>query len=116
MMEKNFTPIDPNKFKNKGDSVNSVLLLIATFTAFVLAVMLFLLIQKRTKQSTEATPNRLITPTITAVTPTVFVATPTAAVSTPSPRLDSPGSTKEAEPAPIESGPTPIASVSPTLQ
>ncbi|MDH7476704.1 MAG: hypothetical protein QHH09_04600 [Microgenomates group bacterium] len=47
-MEKNFTPLNLNKFKeNKEDKTGLILLIIATLTAFILAVMLFILIQKK---------------------------------------------------------------------
>jgi len=48
----NFTPLDPKKIsKPKEDKTNTVLLIIATITALVLAVLLFILIQKKLKQT-----------------------------------------------------------------
>jgi hypothetical protein len=48
----NFTPLDPKKLGNqKEDKTNTVLLIVATITALVLAVLLFILIQKKLKQT-----------------------------------------------------------------
>lgn len=48
----NFTPINPKKLgKSSEDKTNTVLLIIATVTALVLAVLLFMLIQKKLKQT-----------------------------------------------------------------
>lgn len=60
-MEKNYTPLNTKEFekkyfiRNKDSNVlNTVLLLIATLTAVILAVMLFILIQKKMKGQSRA--------------------------------------------------------------
>lgn len=59
-MEKNFTPLDVKKteektklYKKKTKNINTILLLMATLTAIVLAIMLFILIQKKNKNSPQ---------------------------------------------------------------
>ena len=50
-MDNNYTPIDVNKLKKKDSGLNTVLLLIVTFTALVLAILLFVLIKKQLNQT-----------------------------------------------------------------
>jgi len=67
-MDNNYTPLDTDKIKKKDNDLNTVLLAIVTFTALVLAVMLFILIQKKLRQSQSPLP---------AVTPSPALKTPT---------------------------------------
>lgn len=74
-MVTNFTPIDVQKFRGENNSVNTVLLLIATLTTFVLVVLLFILIQKKTQKSSQTrelipriTPTLKILPSLTPTT------------------------------------------------
>jgi hypothetical protein len=47
-MEKNFTPLDLSKINGKKESsFNTILLAIATLTALILVVVLFVLIKKQ---------------------------------------------------------------------
>lgn len=47
-MENNYTPLDVGKLKSEdGSNLNTVLLIIITLTMAVLAVLLFVLIQKK---------------------------------------------------------------------
>ncbi|NMB84180.1 hypothetical protein GYA28_02720 [Candidatus Roizmanbacteria bacterium] len=63
----NYTPLDLEKLKKKDNGVNTMLLLMATLTAGILAVMLFVLIQKKTSQeqlpSTTYTDTSIESPT-----------------------------------------------------
>jgi hypothetical protein len=43
----NFTPLNLKKFSNADQNLNTILLIIATLTLLVLAVVLFFLIQKK---------------------------------------------------------------------
>ncbi|MFN4212783.1 MAG: hypothetical protein ACK4FL_02350, partial [Microgenomates group bacterium] len=61
-MENNFTPIDIEKLKGGNDRLNTILLAIVTVTMAVLAVMLFILIQKKIQTSNQTSPSL---PTIT---------------------------------------------------
>lgn len=45
-MEEHFTPLEPEKLKKDNNVVNTVLLIIITVTAGVLATLLFILINK----------------------------------------------------------------------
>jgi len=73
----NYTPIDTSKFSQKEDNqLNFYLLLIATLSAFFLAILLFILIQKKTQIKNQTPP---ATPTIIEIdTPTPF---PTATIN-----------------------------------
>jgi hypothetical protein len=70
-MINNYTPLDLKKFKNDGnDKLNTLLLAVASFTALVFAVLLFILIQKKlneplntTTKATEITEEIIISPT-----------------------------------------------------
>jgi len=72
----NYTPIDTQKFSQKEDSqLNFYLLLIATLSAFFLAVLLFILIQKKMPKGVIENQTPSPTPTITETaidTPTPF--------------------------------------------
>lgn len=68
-MVTNFTPIDVQKFRGENNSFNTVLLLIATFTTFVLVILLFILIQKKVQIPSETQPSNIITPTIKPISP-----------------------------------------------
>ncbi len=46
-MEINFTPLNIEKLKGSDNNLNTILLLITTLTMMVLAVLLFVLIQKK---------------------------------------------------------------------
>ncbi len=51
-METNYTPLDINKYKEeKGSFINSILMGIILITLMVLAVLLFILIQKKLKET-----------------------------------------------------------------
>jgi hypothetical protein len=52
-MGNNYTPIDINKLEHKDNGLNTVLLIIVTLTALVLAIMLFILIQKKIQSAKE---------------------------------------------------------------
>lgn len=94
-MDSNYTPIDIKKLEKKNNGINTVLLLIVTLTALVLAVLLFMLIQKKltqNKDQTEMIPTVKPTaiPTITTpqeemISPTVSTATPDLIQSTVTP-------------------------------
>lgn len=70
----NYTPIDIEKLKDKNSSLDTILLLIAIVTLLVLAVTLFLLIQKKIKETqlnnvqnenvSTKTPTLTLTPTL----------------------------------------------------
>ncbi len=47
----NYTPIDVEKLKGKNNNFDTILLLIAVITLLVLAITLFLLIQKKIKEN-----------------------------------------------------------------
>lgn len=82
MNESNYTPIDPEKIHKepKKNKLNFYLLLVATVTAALFAVLLFILIQK--KQGEKMTPSTLPTPTMGATkepespSPTTMLASP----------------------------------------
>lgn len=81
-MDNNYTPIDINKLEHKDNGLNTVLLVIVTLTALVLAIMLFILIQKKINSSNNIEPTTIpiptrILPTLTPE-PTEEVITPTA--------------------------------------
>ena len=90
-MGTNYTPINVQKFRDNNTAINTVLLLIATLTTFVLVILLFILIQKKTQAPTEptqVTPTpKIIKPTLT---PTLFIPTPVA-TSSPTPEATSSG-------------------------
>jgi len=70
-MENNYTPIDINKLEKKDNGINTILLLIVTFTALVLAIMLFMLIQKKLFQNKDQIEQK---PTVTpSVIPTTVI-------------------------------------------
>lgn len=71
-MGNNFTPIDIERLKGEENHLNVILLAIVTLTMAVLAILLFILIQKKTQSFNQALPSL---PTIT-VSPTE-VPTPT---------------------------------------
>ena len=92
----NYTPIDVNKFQKDNNALNKVLLVIAIITAFVLIVLLFVLIQKKSStydnQTSVITPTVMISPTpepTTEITPTEMVeeATPSSKIATPESQL-----------------------------
>lgn len=88
-MVNNFTPIDVQKFGKNNNLINTILLLIATLTTFVLVILLFILIQKKIQAPIEPiqiTP----TPRATKPTPTLFVSPPVA-TSSPTPEATSSG-------------------------
>ncbi len=72
-MNKDYTPLDVDKMKgDKNNPINTVLLVVATFTALVLVVLLFVLIQKKSQPSVSDVPQ--VTPTAVptvALEPTV---------------------------------------------
>lgn len=71
-METSYTPVDINKIQKKGTGLNTVLLLIVTFTALVLAIMLFMLIQKKLSQKEiQVEPTPVVVPSLIP-TPTVM--------------------------------------------
>ena len=82
-MDNNYTPIDVKKLKHKDNGLNTVLLVIVTLTALVLAVMLFVLIQKKINSSNNVQITTTPTPTITQPTPepTEELISPTATAS-----------------------------------
>lgn len=96
-METNYTPLNIDKFnsgKSSSDKINTILLLIATITAAVLALLLFVLIQRKMKKVQTINPNVTITPTPPAggsptIIPTLEIS-PTVQVSTPSPQISVP--------------------------
>lgn len=49
MIENNFTPLDLEKIKN--NNINTFFLVIANITAFILAVLLFMLIQRKINEN-----------------------------------------------------------------
>jgi|GEM_PF-2545907 len=64
-MVTNYTPLDVARFSahlpsDKKDSFNTILLVLVTFTTLVLAVLLFILIQKKLKDGAAAFPAHLI--------------------------------------------------------
>jgi len=67
-MDNNYTPIDVDKIEYKDNGVNTVLLVIVTLTALVLAVMLFVLIQKKMNSTSDILPTPMPTQTITQPT------------------------------------------------
>jgi flagellar basal body-associated protein FliL len=77
-MVNNYTPLDIEKLKKEKDSFNTILLLIVTLTMAVLAILLFILIQKKIKEQNQllTQPTSTIklepTETPTSLSPTVF--------------------------------------------
>jgi len=103
-MDNNYTPIDVNKLEKKDGGLNTILLVIVTLTALVLAILLFVLIQKKIKQTNQPLPNNTVLPTM--IVPTVV---PTEIV--PTEDLISPA-VSSATPTIIELSATPTASPS----
>jgi len=90
-MDKNFTPLDIGKFKQEGDSkVNFILFLVLVMTAIVLAILLYILIQKKEVQTPEKKPVMNVTPTIslTATPEATVIVSPTVPVASSSPEID----------------------------
>ncbi len=111
-MINNYTPLDLKKFKNDGnDKLNTLLLAVASFTALVFAVLLFILIQKKlneplntTTKATEITEELIISPspepepTTPEPTEILLTITPTASLSaTPAASLIPSASSESAE-------------------
>jgi len=77
-MVNNYTSLDIEKLKKEKDSFNTILLLIVTLTMAVLAIILFILIQKKIKEQnqlfTQPTPTIKLEPTEIPISlsPTVF--------------------------------------------
>lgn len=96
-MESNFTPLDLNKLEKETSNINNILLIIVTITALIVAILLFVLIQKKINEKPESiilpTPTIFISPTpvglIDEITPT---ASPSSLIeeklSTPSPTIE----------------------------
>jgi len=84
----NYTPIDPEKFRKDGGTINNILLIMAIITASVLVVLLFVLIQKKSETSNQ---NTTITPTVVlspSPEPTeILEATPSSQIATPESKL-----------------------------
>jgi len=70
-MDKNYTPIDVKKLGRKDSGLNTILLLIVTLTALVLAIMLFILIQRKINSSNTIEPTIIPTPTVMIIEPTI---------------------------------------------
>jgi hypothetical protein len=90
-MEKNYTPLDTKKFSKNNDQTMTFLLLLAVITLFILAVVLFLFIQKKINEN-----NLPIAPTPTEIQPSplpTFEPTPTEEVFRPVEPSASPGAT-----------------------
>jgi len=68
-MNENFTPLKLDDINKKDTGLNTAMLLIATFTALVLAILLFVLIQKKVNQTQVPSPE--ITPSPTIIIPTL---------------------------------------------
>ncbi len=90
-MDNNYTPIDVKKLEGKDSGLNTVLLVIVTLTALILAIMLFVLIQKKISSTAV---QESITPTPTTVVPTVE---PTLELITPTTASLSPTIAEEPE-------------------
>jgi hypothetical protein len=101
-MVDNFTPLNIEKIKGKNNYVNTILLFIVTLTMAVLAVVLFILIQRKINEQKAA----VIEPT-----PTIE-SKPT---ETPTPTLLPTIFQKELTPTP-EASETPILSVTPATK
>jgi len=100
-MEKNYTDINLEKLKKqKSSSFNTILLLVLTIATGILAILLFFLIQKKTKGSQNALPKELpaaISPAVsiptitTGPSPTILpsppVSTPSVTIASPSPTI-----------------------------
>jgi hypothetical protein len=79
VMEKNYTPLDIGKVNKSNDQMMTFLLLLAIITLFILAVVLFLFIQKVINQNSLP-----VAPTPTEIRPSplpTFEPTPTNEVS-----------------------------------
>ncbi len=91
-MEKNYTPVNLEKFqKDNGGDINNFLLIIAVVTTLVLIILLFFLIQKRTKQTqtgwtTPPTPS--VTKEITPKVTITEIPSPTQKVASVSPTIE----------------------------
>lgn len=76
----NYTPLDINKIKG-SDKLNTILMIIAIITLAILAIVLFLLIQKKIKEkelmNTSQENQISITPAIQPTATPIFVPTPT---------------------------------------
>lgn len=107
-MEINYTPLDTNKIEKKDSILNTILLSIVTFTALVLVVMLFILIQKKIRQTETPLPATTPSPVFNTPTPypTEIIPTeiiPTEIISQPDDSTSSPTITDEISP---EASPT----------
>jgi len=80
----NYTPIDIEKLKKEDNKIVDVLLVIVTITLAVLAVLIFFLIQKKMKD----TSNNFSTPSSLIVSPTAIPEETPIATSEPSPTLE----------------------------
>ncbi|GEM_PF-2704112 len=81
----NYTPLNQEVLKGqypqvpqKSSSIHTILLLIGTLIAVVLAFLLFVLIQKKMQQNQYPA----LQPTVSLPTPTIFPPTPTPALPT----------------------------------
>jgi len=63
-MNENFTPLKLDDINEKDTGTNTAILLIATFTALVLAILLFVLIQKKINQTQIQSPEVIPSPTV----------------------------------------------------
>jgi len=100
-MTDNFTPLNIEKLKNEKNNLNTVLLLIITLTMAILAILLFILIQRKINEQKAA---------VIEVTPTIKIE-PTETVPTVSPTIFQ----EELTPVP-EASETPILSVTPATE
>lgn len=83
-MTQNYTPLDLKKI-NQGEKITFYLLIAATIMSAILAILLFLLIQKKIREeitSTIPSPTHLLNPTVT-VTPFFKISSNEATASTP---------------------------------
>ena len=90
----NYTPIDPEKFRKDGGTINNILILMAIVTASVLVVLLFVLIQKKSETNNKNTviiPTVVLSPspepTIEIVPTESLEATPSSQIATPESKL-----------------------------
>lgn len=96
-MVNNYTPINPSALEKKfhpsssakGFSIDTILLLIGTVTAIVLAFMLFVLIQKKMQSAQEASvAPPVVSPSIPKTSPAVSASPiPTIPVETSMPTI-----------------------------
>ncbi len=74
-MGTNFTPLNVEKIKDDKENINTALLTVLTVVTFILAVMLFVMINKKIKEPSLSLPPIVSSPTpkATPIIPTLIL-------------------------------------------